>query len=58
MKCQNPNCSNETNASHSKFCRKCSLRWNAKQMGYTMQEEEIELEDGTIAYLLKRSDLK
>jgi hypothetical protein len=41
MKCQNPKCSKETNSEHSKFCRKCSLRWNAKKSGYTLQEEEI-----------------
>ena len=57
MKCQNPICNNETNAEHSKFCRKCSLRHQAKNAGYTLQEEELDLGD-SIGFVLKRSDLK
>jgi hypothetical protein len=57
MKCQNPNCDNETNSEHSKFCRKCSLRHQGKKAGYTLDEREIEGEDYT-GFVLKRSDLK
>ena len=57
MKCQNPKCNKETNSEHSKFCKKCSLRWQGKQAGYTLQEKEIEREDFT-GFVLKRSDLK
>lgn len=57
MKCQNPICDNETNSKHSRFCRKCSLRWNARRLGYTLQEQELDLGD-SIGFVLKRSDLK
>ena len=57
MKCKNPKCDKETNSEHSKFCRKCSLKWNAKKCGYVMQEQEIDLGDN-VGFILKRCDLK
>ena len=56
MKCNNPICDNETNAEHSKFCKKCSLRWQGKQAGYTLDERELQGEDFT-GFILVRRDL-
>ena len=54
MICENPNCNNKTNSTHTRYCKKCSLRKTARDNRYKLDEEnEIKIEDGQVGYILK-----
>lgn len=54
MKCQNPNCNNKTNSTHSRYCQKCSIRHTAKSNGYVLDEKNVIDLGDKVGYILKR----